>query len=263
MGALKVIDIHLHQTYLKVKTQTSAFLGSTSCSEKQVSILSVSVLAPPCTDSYRHMQSYSTCAASQFNANLSCRNIYAMSIWKVVLSCMRIVDKGKCDSCRFIWQAATAAVLSCSHMSLSSTRIQKGTTLHLYMGSQGSQMSFSSVWIHEGMSTSLLVFSEYELELIMVETSGYLEKFRQGQDFFGVDLIKELFLRSQNVWQITISWQLTPISIIHPDTTDQHLPENVGLLGANLEYILRCMQSLQDRIEVIKALCTRSEYFQR
>ena len=60
-------------------------------------------------------------------------------------------------------------------------------------------MSFSSVWIHEGMSTSLLVFSEYELELIMVETSGYLEKFGQGQDFFGVDLIKELFLRSQNV----------------------------------------------------------------
>ena len=43
----KVIDVHLHEAYLKVKTQTIAFLDLISCSVKQVSILSVSILAPP------------------------------------------------------------------------------------------------------------------------------------------------------------------------------------------------------------------------
>ena len=91
---LKVIGIHLHQTHLKVTTQTDAFLGPTSCFVKQVSILSVSILAPPCTNSYRRMQSYSSCAGplnlmwmSIWGAEIFVAPTYrspAKSIWKVV-----------------------------------------------------------------------------------------------------------------------------------------------------------------------------------
>ena len=137
MGALKVIDIHLHQTYLKVRTQTSAFLGSTSCSEKQVSILSVSVLAPPCTDSYRHMQSYSTCAAFQFNVNSSCRNFLQFQFEKL---------------CSLVWGLLTRASVTVAGLFDKQPLLQSYLVPTWASPLQGFKREprFTSIWVHRG-----------------------------------------------------------------------------------------------------------------